>query len=82
MTLWYSNCAGSHKTQPRPVVAQPMKKPHATNAKKLFAKDHQEELCAATSSKMEQDNCISPGANLVVYHSIKKNEYSDLSPTE
>jgi hypothetical protein len=83
MTRWYSNRAGSRSTQSKPAVfAQPIKKPRATNAEELFAKEHKLELRSNTSSKLEQGGSTTPGSNLVVYHSVKKEAYSDLSSDE
>lgn len=45
-------------------------------------KEHQDELCATTSSKLEQDGSTAPGSNLVMYHNIKKEAYLDLSSDE
>ena len=83
ITRWYSNRATTRGVQSKPIIAaQPSKKPRATNAEGLFAKSHQEELRAATSSKLEEDGSTAPGTNLVVYRDVKKEAYSDLSPEE
>ena len=80
MTHWYSNCAGSRSTQSKPAVfAQTIKKPRATNAEELFMKEHKLELRSNTSSKLEQGGSTTHGSNLVMYHSVKKEAYSDLS---
>ena len=78
---WFSNhttkCGGSAK--PSLIVAQPIKKPPATNTVDLFAKSYQDELCAAATSKMDEEGTVIRGANLVLYHDAKKDAYRALS---
>ena len=78
MSRWYYNQATARGGSSKPIVmAQPVKKPRATNAEELFAKSHQKELRATASSKMKQDGSTAPGSNLMVYREAKKAAYSD-----
>ena len=86
MVCWYSNkSTASHVANTKTVliVTPPIKKPRATNAEDLFAKNHKDDLRAAVSLKMEQDSGSAvPGANLVMYHNSKKEAYRALSEPE
>jgi hypothetical protein len=50
----------------------------------LFTQSHQDELCVATSSRVQQDRSTKsmPGGNLLVYHNIKQQAFKTQSDAE
>jgi hypothetical protein len=84
MTRWFSNHATKRggSTKPSLLVAQPIKKPRATNATELFAKSHLDKLRAAATSKLDEEGTVTRGANLVLYHDAKRDVYVPLSRAE
>ena len=84
MTRWFNNRTTKRggSTKPRLIVAQPIKKPRATNAADLFAKSHQDELRAAATSKMDEEGTVIRGTNLLLYHDAKRDAYGALPGAE
>ena len=84
MTRWFSNCTTKRggSAKPNLIVAQPIKKPHATNAVDLFAKSYQDELHTTATSKMDKEGTVIRGANLVLYHDAKRDAYRALPGAE
>jgi hypothetical protein len=85
MTRWYSNKASTaHANESKPVVmAQPIKKPRATNALELFAQSHRDELRVATSSRIQKDGSTStPGGHLLVYRDVKRKAFKGQSEAD
>ncbi|KIM73871.1 hypothetical protein PILCRDRAFT_14861 [Piloderma croceum F 1598] len=84
MMRWFSNRTTKRggSTKPSLIVAQPIKKPRATNTVDLFAKSHQDELRAAATSKMDEEGTVIRGANLALYHDAKRDAYVALPGAE